>query len=61
LGTVAVNQRLAPDDVSVADTSWEGLGVYTTSSGTLSVTLSNLADGPVLADAVRIFRVYPGL
>lgn len=59
LGTVAVNQKAAPNDFQVNGQYWEGLGTYTTASGTLKVRLTNQADGTVIADAVRVFRVYP--
>lgn len=59
LGTVQINQTVAPNDFQVADQNWEGLGVVTTDSGTLSVRLSNQANGTVIADGVRIFKIYP--
>ncbi len=59
VAAVSVNERVAPADFSVNDTWWKGLGTYTITSSTLSVQLSNLADGTVLADAVRIFQVAP--
>jgi hypothetical protein len=57
LGTVAMNQRLAPNDFSDAGSSWENLGVFTVSGTSLMVRLSNAANGVVVADAVRIERV----
>jgi hypothetical protein len=59
LGTVDMNQRLAPNDFSDAGSSWEDLGVYTVSGASLVVRLSNAANGVVAADAVRIERVGP--
>ena len=57
-GTVAlpvyVNQKLAPAGVSGNNGTWQELGVYEPTSGTLAVTLSNSANGYVIADAVRI-------
>jgi len=58
MGGVAVNQRQAP--AGSADTSggaWYDLGTFEADSGTLRVELSNLADGRVEADAVRIKMV----
>jgi len=55
---VAVNQRQVP--VGSADTSsgsWIDLGTFEVDSGTLKVELSNLADGYVVADAVRVEMV----
>ncbi len=57
LANVSVNQQVAPNDFQVADVMWEGVGAFTVDSGTLSVQLSNLANGTVVADAVRIFKV----
>jgi hypothetical protein len=59
VATLAVNEQVAPTDFSVNDTWWKGLGTYTLTGNTLSVQLSNLANGTVLADAVRIFEVAP--
>ncbi len=52
LDTVRVNQQISADDRAGFDRSWESLGVYTIDSGTLNVTLSDDADGPVQADAI---------
>jgi hypothetical protein len=55
--TVLVNQKIAPNDFAAGSQSWEGLGTFTIDSGTISVQLSNLANGTVIADAVRLFKV----
>ena len=55
--TKTVNQRIAPNDMSIADKSWEDLGTYQVTGTTLTVQLSNLADGTVVADAIRIVKV----
>ncbi len=62
LATVAVNQGLAPDGFGDAGSQWQDLGgPYRITSGSLVVSLSNRADGTVIADAVRIERLgYPG-
>jgi hypothetical protein len=59
VGTRALNEGVAPNDFTVGTTSWEGLGTYTISGSTLSVKLTNAANGTVIADAVRIFKVLP--
>tara|TARA_R110002111_G_scaffold227346_1_gene288827 strand:+ start:57078 stop:71642 length:14565 start_codon:yes stop_codon:yes gene_type:complete len=60
LATVALNQQLAPDDFTAAGAVWEDLGIFTINSRTLTVMLTNLADGKVTADAIRIERVSAG-
>jgi hypothetical protein len=54
LGTVTVNQQLAPDDFSTLGSDWEDLMTVQITGDTLVVQLSNLADGFVVADAIRI-------
>ena len=51
---VAVNQQQTPVGVSGDNGTWQELGLYRPTSGTLAVTLSNNANGDVIADAVRI-------
>ncbi len=57
LGTVQVNQELAPDDFTDQGAAWENLGTFTINGNTLSVQLSNAANEYVMADGVRIERV----
>ncbi len=57
LGTVPVNQEVAPDDFTDQGAMWETLGAFTVTGDTLVVELSDIADGLVIADAVRIERV----
>lgn len=59
---VPVNQRRAPADLRDAGAGWKVLGnAYRITGGTLSVQLTDQADGPVQADAVRVQRVgFPG-
>jgi uncharacterized protein (DUF1800 family) len=62
VGTVQLNQQVAPAGLNDAVTTWQDLGSigYAISSGTLTVTLSDNADGTVVADAIRIERMnYP--
>jgi hypothetical protein len=51
---VYVNQQQPPVGVSGNNWTWQELGVYEPTSGTLAVTLANNANGYVIADAVRL-------
>jgi hypothetical protein len=58
LGTVRLNQKVAPGDFQEVGAWWEDLGSsFAITSGTLAVTLTDDVDGYVIADAVRIERV----
>jgi hypothetical protein len=58
LGSAEVNQQTAPNDLSDSGAVWESVGgEYTISGSQLNVTLTNKANGFVIADAVRIERV----
>jgi uncharacterized protein (DUF1800 family) len=59
VGTVQVNQQVAPAGLSDAATTWQDLGSigFPITSGTLTVTLSDNADGTVVADAIRVERI----
>lgn len=57
LGTVRVNQELAPDDFSSQGGTWETLGVWTLTGPGLSVQLSDDADEMVIADAIHVERI----
>lgn len=60
LGTVEVNQQLAPIGFSDQGAQWQTLpGVFTISGHVLRVKLTDDADGRVNADAIRIERVDP--
>ncbi len=54
LGTVRVNQQLAPTGDRVGDITWQSLGSYVIVNRTLRVGLTDAANGYVIADAVRI-------
>ena len=57
--TVTVNQQVAPNDFSDQGASWESLGVFRLSgTTTLVVTINGAASGNVIADAVRIERLF---
>jgi hypothetical protein len=58
LATAAVNQQLAPNDLTDQGSSWEHLGgTYTITGATLTVRLTDAANGFVIADALRIERL----
>lgn len=55
--TVRINERLAPSGLTAEGARWKMLTTVTIRSGTLTVRLTNSANGQVVADAVRIERV----
>ena len=58
LETIAVDQRVNPNDLTAEDTVWEQLGDYEIVDGVLKVELTNNANSSwVIADAVRIERI----
>ncbi len=58
LGTYQVNQQVSPvGSTDSTGTAWQQLGVVSVADGSLTVELSNLANGNVEADAVRIVPV----
>ena len=56
LAVVDMNQQFAPSDATIGGQGWESLGTYTAASGTLNVSLSDNADGVVVANAVTIVQ-----
>jgi len=54
LGTVSVNEQLAPSGDLANGITWQSLGTFTTSSGMLAVRLNDNANGYVIADAIRV-------
>ena len=55
-----INQQFAPDNATFNGQSWESLGAYQFSSGTLTVSLSDdVASGYVVADAIHVVEVPP--
>lgn len=60
LGSMAVNQQLAPSDVSDGGRGWKLLGTYTVNSGTLVVQLNDNANGRICADAIRVVAAVGG-
>jgi hypothetical protein len=59
LASVVVNQQVAPASLTDAGASWQDLGIFVLSNGTLVVKLSDLANGNVIADAVRLEWIGP--
>jgi hypothetical protein len=57
LGTVAVNQKSSPSGNSYAGSTWQSLGNFAITRGTLVIKLANSANGYVLADGVRFEKV----
>jgi subtilisin family serine protease len=57
LGTATVDQKVAPNDRNASGVNWEDLGTFTVTAGTLSVRLTDQANGRVIADGMRIQRV----
>src|SRR5262249_7949411 len=59
MGAGGGGQRQAADDFAEGGVIWEdlGSGVFTITSGTLVVRLTDLADGAVVADAIRLERL----
>jgi hypothetical protein len=55
LSVVDVDQRVAP-----GGDGWSLLGIHRIDSGTLTLQLSNSADGSVIADAIRVVSM-PGV
>jgi len=57
--TVLVNQKRTPNDDFAYGQAWESLGVYAPVGNTLSITLTDDANGKVVADAVRAIEIPP--
>jgi|GEM_PF-2859214 len=53
--TVTVNQKLAPDTDLFNGSKWKSLGQFV-ASGTLTIELTDAADGYVIADAIRLVQ-----
>ena len=52
-----VSHRVAPNDFPDAGATWENLTTLTAVGSTLTVTLSDLANNRVIADAVRVQQI----
>jgi hypothetical protein len=53
----AVNERTTPNDFTANGAGWKTLGTFDVYGSTLTAKVTNLANGIVLADGVRIERV----
>jgi hypothetical protein len=58
LGTVRVNQQRSSSTFTADGAAWQSLGTFTVTGSTLTVRLNSAASGRVVADAVRLERVY---
>ncbi len=57
IGTVVVNQRQNPVGTALGGVTFQSLGNFTISSGTLTIVLSDNANGLIIADAARLIVV----
>jgi hypothetical protein len=58
LSSVRVNQQRAASTFTDGGASWQNLGTVSITGSTLTVRLSSSASGRVMADAIRLERVY---
>jgi hypothetical protein len=59
LGTVLVNQQVAPSSFSDQGGEWQDLGTFTVTGNQLVVQLTDNGNGYIIADAIRIQRLGP--
>jgi hypothetical protein len=59
LGTATVNQQNAPSGFTLGGVTWQGLGTFVATGSILTVTLSNNANGYVIADDMLLQLVAP--
>lgn len=57
IATVALNQRIPPNDELIEGRWFEELGSYTIIGSQLTVELNDLADDVVIADVIRLQRI----
>jgi hypothetical protein len=58
VATTKVNQQRAASTFTSSGAAWQNLGTFTITGNTLTVHLNSSATGRVIADAIRIERVY---
>jgi hypothetical protein len=58
LGTVKVNQQRSASTFTSGGAAWQSLGTFTITGSTITVRLNSAASGRVVADAIRLERVY---
>lgn len=61
LGSRDINQMIAPSGAVYGGRPWESLGTFSIQGATLTVKLTNDANGKVIADAVRLVPVQNDL
>jgi hypothetical protein len=54
IGSVSVNQALAPNGVLTGGVAFQSLGIFTSTTNTIQVRLSDAANGTVVADGVYL-------
>lgn len=59
IGTGQLNQRIAANDFEAAGVYWESIGLFNLTGSAMTVRMTDIADGYVIADAIRIERVTP--
>ena len=59
VGTVSLDQTQTPQDAAYAGLEWASLGTYTFTTGVITVTLSDLANGTVVADGILVNAPLP--
>jgi hypothetical protein len=57
LGTTPINQQLAPAGFADQGFTWQTLGNFNVTSGGLTVLTTDVANGAVIADAIRLQRI----
>src|SRR5204863_473714 len=60
LGTIALNQQLAPNRFTANGANWEDIGTFAFVGTTLVVRLTDAANGIVGADAIRVVSAASG-
>jgi len=61
VGRVKVNQERAASTFTASSTQWQNLGTFTITGNSLTVRVTSDAEGRVIADAVRLERVYASI
>jgi len=58
---VRVNQERAASTFTASSTQWQNLGTFSVTGNSLTVRVTSDAEGRVIADAVRLERVYASI
>lgn len=56
-GDLAIDQQVAPSGDVIDGRPWQSMGIFSITSGTLTVELTNASGDPVVADGVRLIPV----